>query len=380
MARLNKSLNTKVAVMGGVAQSLANFRGDLIKEMIKAGCIVYAIAPDFSEKTSQLIRSIGAIPVKRGFDRGGLNPVRDIVDFLCLVKTLIEIRVDLFVGYTVKPATFGTIAACMSNVKRRYTIITGLGNTFLGSNYKQQLIGKLVTVLYRLSLRLTHGVFFQNDDDLKLFVQRNIIGHTPLHVVNGSGVNLSKYTVLPVKVFPFIFMMVSRLYREKGIYEFIEAARIVRRQYASVEFHIVGEPDLYHDAPDTNQIQQWVSEGLIVYHGWLDDIRSVLADATVVVLPSYREGTPRSLLEAIAMGKPVITTDSPGCRETVIPGKSGWLVPVKDHEMLAIAMIQAVEAKHRLQAFGLEGRRLAEERFDVCAVNREIMRCIGFKV
>jgi len=363
----------RIVVLAGFGPSLIRFRGEFLQSLVAAGYQVFAVAPDLSPATAEALRAIGVEPIVAGFDRGGLNPVRDFVALVRLVRVLKAVRGDVFLGYTIKPVIFGGIAARIAGIPRIYSLITGLGYAFVGDSATQRWVGKIARSLYRIALSSNRAVFFQNPDDLALFRNWGLLAHDRTHILNGSGVNLTYYSLAPPVVEPVSFLLVARLYREKGVYEFIAAARMVRRIHAGVRFRIVGAPDRNPHSLAQEEIDEWVREGLIEYHGWSEDVRHHYCESSVYVLPSYREGTPRTVLEAMAMGRPIITSTAPGCRETVVDGLNGWLVPVKDSAALANAMCRFIDQPQLIASMGRESRALAEFKFDVHQVNRSLM-------
>ncbi len=368
-----------MVLLGGIAGSILNFRSELVSNIVAQGHVIYTLAPDFSEKQETKVRELGGIPVKAGFARVSLNPFLEIANLYHLYKTLREIRPEIFVGYTVKPATLGVIVAKLARVPRTFPMITGLGYAFVGQSFKQLLVSKVVKSLYRISIAVSNKVFFQNKDDCALFNQLGIANPRNSVIINGSGVNLRHFAELPPSVTPFRFLLVARLYREKGIFEFIEAARKVKSVYPEARFLVVGSPDIGPTGIPSKLVESWISEGLIEYHGWVEDVRPFYSMATVFVLPSYREGVPRSVLEAMASGRPIITTDAPGCRETVVPFKNGWLVRPGDVESLSEAMFLCLRNCEATVKYGRASREIAEKRFDVQKVNKVIIEEIGLK-
>lgn len=240
-----------------------------------------------------------------------------------------KIKPDLVLPYTIKPVVYGTLAAWATKVPHRFALITGLGYAFQEhNNTKYKLVNKIATQLYRVSLNKCQTVFFQNPDDEALFRQLKILKpSTPSFVVNGSGVDISEYTLADLPSQPK-FLLIARLLGDKGVREYAQAAKRIKEQFPLVSFDLVGRLDDNPDAIKQNEIDAWIKAGTINYLGELTDVRPAIAETSVYVLPSYREGTPRTVLEAMSMGRAIITTDAPGCRETVVDGDNGFLVPV----------------------------------------------------
>jgi glycosyltransferase involved in cell wall biosynthesis len=233
---------------------------------------------------------------------------------------------------------------------------------------------QLVSYLYRTGLKYNSVVFFQNPDDLQLFIEKRIIPKNVKPVlINGSGVNTVRFGFASPKLTPITFLLVARMIRDKGIPEYVEAARQLKKRYSEVKVQLLGPLDVNPAAITRKEIEHWSDEGIIEYLGETKDVRPYIAEASVFVLPSYREGTPRSVLEALSMGRPVITTDAPGCRETVQEGVNGYLVPIKDHTALFKAMERFVLQPELIPEFGLASRKIAEQKYDVRKVNSTIL-------
>jgi glycosyltransferase involved in cell wall biosynthesis len=372
----------KIAIIGSQAFALWNFRGPLIQEMVKRNLEVYALAPDYDNETREKVRKLGAKPVQYRLSRTGLNPFRDALDFLGLIATLRRIRPDVTFSYTIKPVIYGTLAAWILSVPRRFAMITGLGYTFAApgeqEEMKRRVVRTIAQFLYKLALRRATKVFFQNSDDLNEFVQRKLIPTEKAFLLGPTGVDLEVFTPGPPVSEPITFILAARLLREKGVLEFVEAARRIKAKYPNTRFILLGGLDTNPGAIPKEEVEGWVKEGLIEWPGHVADVRPYLAQASVFVLPSYyREGVPRSIQEAMAMARPIITTDAPGCRETVIPGVNGFLVPVRNVDALVSAMERFINEPELIERMGKESRRIAEERFDVHKINRVLLEAMG---
>jgi glycosyltransferase involved in cell wall biosynthesis len=239
---------------------------------------------------------------------------------------------------------------------------------------RRRLLRRIVSGMYRAAFARCERVFFQNAEDAEWFVSRNLIAREKVVKVSGTGVDLTEWLPTPIPDSPPVFLLIARLLVEKGIREFVGAARLVRGRHPEARFILVGGIDVNPSGLKDSEIQGWVQEGLIEWPGQIDDVRPWIARANVYVLPSYREGVPRSTQEAMAMGRPVITTDAVGCRETVIDGVNGFLVPVRDVKALASAMERFVNDPSLIKSMGRESRRLALERFDVKKINDVILK------
>jgi glycosyltransferase involved in cell wall biosynthesis len=281
--------------------------------------------------------------------------------------------------YAAKPVVYGLTAARLARVRLRAAMITGVGSALAGgSRLRRRALASLLRRLYAVALGQAHVVFFQNPDDERLFRSMGLIGDGHRVVrINGSGVDLERFSPAPLLPPPITFLMIGRLIRDKGVREYVEAARRVHRAHPGARFQLLGPLDENPSAIRPRQLEAWREEGTVEYLGTTRDVRPFLARAHVLVLPSYGEGMPRSVLEAMAMGRAVITTDVPGCRETVEGGRNGLLVPVRDAGALAEGMLRLLADPGQLEPMGRQGRAMAEERFDVHTVNRTILAAMG---
>ncbi|HEV7436474.1 MAG TPA: glycosyltransferase family 4 protein [Pseudorhizobium sp.] len=368
------------AIIGNQAFSLLNFRSPLIRDIISRGYDVYALAPDFDVATEEQVRQLGAVPVSISLSRTGLNPLRDLLDVVKLARVLARLRPETVLSFSIKPVIYGTLAARFAGVPHRYALIAGLGYAFGDSaraTFKAKLLHYLARGLYKLSLSQAELVFMQNPDDAADFVRMGIVDGGKIQEVNGTGVDLSTWPVLPPVDQPMTFLLAARLLAEKGIVEYAEAARIVKAKFPQTRFILLGGLDSNPNGVRRAGVEQWVAEGILEWPGHVD-VRPWLKQASVYVLPSYyREGIPRSIQEALASGRPVITTTAPGCRETVVEGGNGLLVPVRDVDALVGAMLTFVQRPELVQSMGRASRMLAEEKFDVREINRTMISSMG---
>lgn len=367
----------KILVISHYTRSLLNFRGELIKTLVRRGHEVFAFGPE--KGFEKEIAKLGASFVPIRLQRSSVNPLEDFMTFRELLTLIRNIRPDVVFSYAIKPVIYGSLAAGIAKVPRIYSLITGLGYTFVNESIKQKLLNKGVVFLYRLALRYNQVVFFQNRDDLELFKALRILNNrVEAVVVNGSGVDLQRFYPAPPVCSPLSFILVARLIKDKGIIEYAEAARIVKKRYPEVVFRLLGPFDENPNGLSKEVIARWVDEGIIEYLGETNDVRPFLASSSVFVLPStYREGVPRSALEAMAMGRPIITTDVPGCRETVVHERNGLLIPPKDVNALVEAMEFFVLHPESIEPMGLESRKIAEKKFDVHKVNQIMIEKMG---
>jgi glycosyltransferase involved in cell wall biosynthesis len=353
--------NNRIVISINTAWNIYNFRSGLVKALVEQGYEVVALTPD--DEFSPRLQELGCRHVSLPMDGNGTNPVRDFLLLLRYVAVLRALRPAAYLGYTIKPNVYGSLAAQALGIPV-INNIAGLGATFIRDNF----LTKLVRGLYKFALKRSHRIFFQNPDDQALFVDTGLVGAGVSDLLPGSGIDLKRYPATPPAASerPFRFLLVGRMLRDKGVEEFAEAARLVRQQLPSVEFQLLGfvDPANPNSVP-LARIEQWQSEGLLRFLGKTDDVRTYLAQADCVVLPSYREGVPRSLLEAAAMARPLIATDVVGCREAVDDGSNGFLCRAQDGADLADKMLRMLAMSHRERvAMGLAGRRKMEAQFD----------------
>lgn len=355
--------------------SLLNFRGPLIDAILLKGIKVHVVAPDLHPQSDvrRQLESKGVYVHDIHLQRTGMNPVSDLRTLISLWRLMRRLRPDYVLSYTIKPVVFGGLAAWLASVPNRYALITGLGYAFQGAESERRLLKKIAQFLYRFSLKKSNKVFFQNPDDHALFKSMGIIGESfPSVVVNGSGVDTSHFSEVPPPQ-NMRFLLIARLLGDKGVREYAQAAEIVQKSYPHAEFGLAGWVDDNPDSITHAELESWIEKGIIAFHGRLKDVRPVIANCAVYVLPSYREGTPRTVLEAMAMGRAIITTDAPGCRETVKPGKNGFLVAVNSVDQLAEAMIRFIEKPQLINSMGRCSREIAEQKYDVHSVNHQML-------
>jgi glycosyltransferase involved in cell wall biosynthesis len=367
----------RILIIAGYAPSLINFRGHLILSLQRRGHSVVCGAPGSQRELFNISQRLGCPIIPLPLSRTGLNPLSEIV----LLRTLLRItrreRPDLLLAYTIKPVIYGGLATRCRSIPFA-AIITGLGWGFLGGTMPRRVFTLILATMYRIAIGNAKRVFFQNPDDQAEFCGRKIASPAQARLVRGSGVDLCRFPYTPLPTGTTTFLLIARLVFDKGICEFIAAARQVRAKFPGVRFRLVGPPDPNPSAIPPQQIQAWIDEGVITWPGGVDDVRPEIAAAHVFVLPSfYREGTPRTVLEAMAMGRAIITTDAPGCRETVIHGVNGFLIPTRDSDALAIAMDRFLVDPSLIACMGKASRQLAEERFNVHRVNATIIAGLG---
>jgi glycosyltransferase involved in cell wall biosynthesis len=365
----------RIVVIGAWAPALITFRGPLLRAMVERGHEVIAMAPDGSEAVRVALAKLGVGFEELRLQRAGTDPLADLGTLVALTRRLRALRPDLVFGYTIKPILYGTLAARLARVPRRAVMITGLGYAFTrATDLRGRAVGLIATTLYRRALAACQTVFFQNPDDLAEFQRHRLLAPASrVSIVRGSGVDLDHYKTSALPAGPTVFLFVGRLLRDKGVYDFVAAARRLRARRPDTVFRIAGWLDPNPESVTTTELDAWIQEGVIEYLGAIADIRPTLAAAHVLVLPSYREGTPRSVLEAMSMGRAVITTDAPGCRETIIDGESGLLVPVADPEALELAMHRLCSDRPLLARLAMHGHARATALYDARIVARGML-------
>lgn len=364
-----------ILVMAGLAGSLLNFRGHLLSEMVARGWQVHVCAPEFSDEEIMRLSEMGVKPHAVALQRAGMNPFQDLAYLWGMLMLCRRLNVSVCLAYTIKPVIFGLLGAWLAGVKRRYALITGLGYTFSEPVSQVSWFGWLVQSLYRISLARCQHVIFQNPDDRSRFFELGLVPPSvPTTVVNGSGVDLEYFKETSLPSGPISFLMISRLLGAKGVRVYAAAAIRLQQEFPEVECRLVGWSDANHDRISQDELKAWQQNGAIKFLGKLSDVRPAIAEAAVYVLPShYREGTPRTVLEAMSMGRPIVTTDAPGCRETVVDGLNGYLVPIKNSKSLWDAMRKFVIDPSLALKMGRQSRAIAKQKYDVHAVNRAML-------
>jgi len=353
----------KIVITANSSWNLFNFRSGLIASFIAEGHEVITIAPK-DEYTERLV-DLGARHIPIFINPKGTRVLQDLLLLFSFLRILNTERPDFFLSYTIKPNIYGSIAANYFKISV-INNISGLGATFITNNY----LTYLVQWLYKFALRRSNTVFFQNRDDFNFFIHQRLVRRESAKIIPGSGVNLNKFKFLHLpprdEAEEVNFLLIGRMLWDKGIGEYVEAARLVQKIYPSSSFSLLGFLDAKNPtAISSSQIQEWVAEGVIDYLGQSDDVSKEIAKTDCVVLPSYREGVPRSLLEGAALGRPLIATNVPGCKEAIEHGFNGYLCKPYDHDDLAMQIIAFIELKPEdRQAMGVNGRTKIVKEFD----------------
>ncbi|RZF58886.1 glycosyltransferase family 4 protein [Sphingobacterium corticibacterium] len=371
-------MKKKIIVISSLTMSLVNFRLDLLRNLVEDGYDVLALGPDTDERSIEILKNIDVRFRTFVLERTGFNPIRDIKTIRHLKRIYKEEKPNFILPYTVKPVIYGNFAKIGTQIKS-LNWITGLGFYGLESrNWKDRISKIIMTYLYRLSFSKNDIIVFQNNDDVEFFKEKGILKQNRYRITPGSGINLEKFTssVPDTSLVKFIF--VGRLIEAKGIRLFIRAAEILKDQFPDVEFIVIGGLDEGNpNAIQKEEIDILMQKGIVAYLGHVDNVIEHVRDSSVFVLPSmYREGVPRSILEALSSGRAIITTDNVGCRETVLKDYNGVLIPRNSIEDLISAMTFFCNNRNKIIEYGENSRKLAEDKFDVSIVNRIMLNSL----
>jgi glycosyltransferase involved in cell wall biosynthesis len=373
---MNASKPVKVMIVLNTAWNLVNFRIGLIRALVSTGYEVVAVAP--SDKYAGGLAALGCRFIHVPMDNNGINPARDLLLLWRLFWLFRTEKPNVYLGYTVKPNVYGSLAARALGIPV-INNVAGLGTVFIRGGW----LSLLVKGLYRLALSRSQKVFFQNNDDRQLFIRSRLVHEGLTDLLPGSGIDLIQFppTPLPVKV-PVRFLLIARMLWDKGVGEFVEAARLLKQRGVSADFCLLGMLDPQNPAAiSRQQMSVWVAEGVVNYLGVNDNVRVEIAQADCIVLPSYREGTPRALLEAAAMARPIVTTDAVGCRNVVDDGINGYLCKLKNSSDLADKMLRILSMSHNeREVMGLRGREKVEREFDEKIVIRKYLEAIKIAI
>lgn len=381
--RLFKLMNRKkIIIIGTTASNLFIFRKDFIIACIQKNIHVVAFVSEYTDEWIEKLSSLGADVVTYNLSRGGLNPLADIKSTIELIYQIKKIGPDIVLSYSAKPVIYGTLAARAAKVPDIIGMLEGLGYTFTdqpeGQTVKTKLVRNIQVILYRIAFKYMDRIIFLNNDD-KIDLMDNYNFKKPeSHVLGGIGLNFDNYQFSKPKSDPVKFLFIGRLLKEKGVFELIESMRIVKSKYPDVHFTVLGEIDYENlGALKQETLDQLVQENIFEYPGYVENVPAWITKTSVFVLPSYREGVPRSSQEAMAIGRPVITTDVPGCRDTVVHGVNGFLVPKWNVDALVEKMCFFIENPEQISIMGRESYKIACEKFDVHTVNKKLFRILG---
>ncbi len=362
----------KILVLSSEASSMFWYRKDMMCEFVRQGCEVVAASDGAEEEFTEMFASIGVKYRQVYVSKNGINPTQDIKTYKELVQLMNEEKPDKIFAYHAKMVSYGSMAAKKCGIDEMYALIAGLGSILRGEGFKNSIVRTVLKALYKNAFKSCKSIITHNLEDRQLLIDEKFTKPEKIKTINGSGVNLDRfiYSRTP-KTNSFLF--IARLIGDKGIREYINAAHIVKEKYPEAVFKIAGPYDTNPSALKPDEMQKYIDSGVIDYLGTLQDVCPALNECMVFVLPSYHEGAPKTVLEAMATGRPVITTDAPGCRTTVTDGFNGFLVPVKNSEKLAEKMIFFLENYDTAVEMGNNGRKRAEDKYDSVKVNRSIL-------
>ena len=381
-------MKTKFLFISTTSSSILGFRLDLIKFLLLNGVNVYVFVSEYNSEDLLNIEKLGVNVSTYKMNRGGLNPFADIITLMELKNKINLIKPDVVFSYFTKPVIYGSLAAKISKSPKIIGMIEGLGTPFTehfnGQSFKIKLIKFFQITLYRTVFPFLDKIIFLNPDDPKDLIEENSIKYkkNAIQMLGPIGLNLEEYPYTPWNESQSIsFIFIARLLAEKGIFEYIEAAKLVKQKYPNIIFKIIGGLDTENPYGLTKQeLDDVIFSGVVEYSGFVTDVAKRIQDSAVFVLPSYyREGVPRSTQEAMAIGRPVITTDVPGCRETVVDGINGFLVPKWNPEALAEKMCYFIENPEQVSIMGLKSYQIAQEKFDAKKVNSKLIEIMGLK-
>jgi len=373
----------KLVISSNSSWNLMNFRAGLIKALLKAGHQITCIIP--RGEASQSLRELGVEIQEVYIDATGASLIGEIRYFFNLFQILLKTKPNYYLGYTIKPNIYGAFISRILGIKSILNI-TGLGSSFLKNNF----LTKIIFLLYRVSLSSAHLVFFQNEEDREIFFHTGILINQKTIILPGSGVNINKFSIdyapktseeiakAEISKSDFNFLLISRLLIDKGIIEFIEAIKILKTEDRKFTAIILGPVDgLNSSGIDRAQLENWILQDLVIHHDFTDDVRPYIHNADCVVLPSYREGTPKSLLEAGAMGKPLIATNVPGCRNVIEDGLNGFLCEPRSSNSLASAMRKVLKMNNEtLKNLGIASHKKIIKEYDETIIHEIYLNLI----
>jgi glycosyltransferase involved in cell wall biosynthesis len=369
----------KFLIIGADTRSLIYFRRDLLLDIQKQGYEVHVIAPPADERGDCSILEKDGMHVHFvGFSRTGMNPIKDFSTLLELKSVIKSIRPDVVFSFMIKPVIYGSVAAYLAGVKSINSLIPGLGYTFMQPGLKGRILNFIVSRMYQFALFFNKVVFFQNRDDKALFMKSSIVPERKIRISNGSGVNTKVYKRSDSLSDKATFLLAGRIIKDKGIIEYLDALKSLKEKHGDkFEALLVGGFDKNPTSLKKGDIEPYEKAGVVKFLGDQDDMVKVFNQASVYVLPSYREGTPRSTLEAMCMKMPVVTTDAPGCRETVVEGENGHMVPIGSSKELAEKMERFIVEPGLISKMGEASYKLVNEKFEINKVNHNYMLQLG---
>lgn len=372
----------KIIIIGTTASNLYIFRKDFIIDCIENNIQVFVFVSEYNDGWIEKLVELGAKVIRYSLSRGGLNPFADISSTVQLTQKIKKIRPDIVFSYSAKPVIYGTLAAKAAKAPVIIGMLEGLGYTFTeqpdGQTAKTKLVRNVQILLYRIAFKYMDKIIFLNNDDKKDLMGSYNLKKPESHVLGGIGLNFDNYQFSIPESYPVKFLFIGRLLKEKGVFELIEAMRIVKSIHPDAHFTVLGEIDHENLGALTQEtLDQLIQENIFEYPGYVENVPAWITKTSVFVLPSYREGVPRSTQEAMAIGRPIITTDVPGCRDTVVDGVNGFLVPKWNVDALVEKMVFFIENPEQINIMGQESYKIACEKFDVHTVNKKLFEILG---
>lgn len=366
----------KILVLSAHTSSLFWFRMNMMQAFIKKGHSVYAVGSEPEIEWADEFQKSGIVYRQIPISRNGINPLADLKTLFAIKDLLRQVRPDKIFAYQAKPIVYGAVAAKQCGISEFYSLIAGLGSIFRGDGLKNKIIRMIMSMQYKVACKISKIVIFQNEDDRSKLVKSGIVSREKTRIINGSGVDLTRFSFAPPTE-QVSFLYIGRLIKDKGIREYLDACMLVKYKYPQVKCMLVGPFDSNPSALKPSDLEKYTKDKAVEYFGEQVDVRPYIEKTAVYVLPSYHEGTPKTVLEAMAMGRAVITTDAPGCRETVQNGVNGFLVPTQNAEAVAEKMIYFIEHPDICKQFGKVSRCFAEEKYDVNKVDDDIMNIMS---
>jgi glycosyltransferase involved in cell wall biosynthesis len=366
-----------ILIIGALPESLLNFRGELIKDFIATGLKVSAAASNATLDQIKCIRNLGVEYHQYSVARNKISIGSDLLSIFLLFKLILKTKPDIVFSYTITPIIWSGIVLLFFKKIKFFALVEGLGYAFGDKTLYRKCVKFIVCILYKLSLSKSNQVIFLNVDNADFFRNNKLVNRKKIRLIDGIGVDLEYFKPTPLPDMPIVFLCISRLLIEKGLREYVEAARIVKIIYPQATFKLVATSDLSSDRVHPDEVNQWKRDNFIELLSPQSDVRPFIKNSHIYVLASYHEGMPRTTMEAMAMARPIITTDVPGCRETVNEGVNGFLVPKQNAQALADRMIWMVENNHLCQQMGQASHDMAIKRFDVRKINKQIMKILN---
>ena len=367
----------KILIIGALPSSIYNFRKDLIKALISNGAKVYTMTGTSTEEERNKIRSLGVKHTDYYINRVNINPLRELITLFSIYFKIKSLCPDIVLAYTIKPIIWtGIISLFFKRRWNLFCLVEGLGYAFQKGGVKRLIISFFAHILYRISVYSATKVIFLNVDNANYFIKKGITNSNKTEIIDGIGVDSEHYDLRPIPAEGFTFLCIARLLGDKGLREYYEAANRVKEKYPSVIFKLIGSLDNSPDAISKKELDSWTDSGLLVHQYIAEDVRLEIELCNVFVLPSYHEGMPRSVMEAMSMGRPILTTNVAGCKETVIDGRNGLLAEARNVDDLVDKMLWLIENKDSISDMGKTSRQIVMSRFEEGLINSKLLKIL----